>query len=353
MGFRFQKRISILPGVRLNLSKSGASMSVGPRGASVNIGKRGIFGNVGIPGTGLSYRERLDKPKRKQAEQAPSARPAPLQLPDKVIAKLISNKVELFDDRDRPLDPSLHSQAMKLMKEDVRKFLGDHEDEQNKPIEALRTLHHDVPSVVSDLASESDSKPSASNYRDHGDYMEALMTWRAEQANQGPSHEALENALLSKLGALSWPAETNIALSLNNGRLLLDVDLPELEDMPSNRWKALISQLSIQPRAMSQKDHAALYLDHVSSLLVRLIGHAMAVSTDIKTVAVSAYTQRTGAIGAMTDEYVATAEIQRSDWNQVNTANMQTIDAHNLLRHLGANMKTDSKGHLLVQQALS
>ena len=33
MGFRFQKRIKIMPGVRLNLSKSGASWSVGPRGA--------------------------------------------------------------------------------------------------------------------------------------------------------------------------------------------------------------------------------------------------------------------------------------------------------------------------------
>ncbi len=56
MGFRFQKRISILPGVRLNLSKSGASWSVGPRGASVNIGKRGVYGNVGIPGSGMTHR---------------------------------------------------------------------------------------------------------------------------------------------------------------------------------------------------------------------------------------------------------------------------------------------------------
>lgn len=59
MGFRFQKRISILPGVRINLSKSGASASVGPRGADVNIGKDGITTNAGIPGTGLSYRQKV------------------------------------------------------------------------------------------------------------------------------------------------------------------------------------------------------------------------------------------------------------------------------------------------------
>jgi hypothetical protein len=59
VGFRFQKRISILPGVRINLSKSGVSTSLGPRGADVNIGKDGVTANAGIPGTGLSYRQKI------------------------------------------------------------------------------------------------------------------------------------------------------------------------------------------------------------------------------------------------------------------------------------------------------
>ncbi|HXS07924.1 MAG TPA: DUF4236 domain-containing protein [Rhizomicrobium sp.] len=59
MGFRFQKRLSILPGVRINLSKGGVSTSVGPRGADVNIGRNGVTTNAGIPGTGLSYRSKL------------------------------------------------------------------------------------------------------------------------------------------------------------------------------------------------------------------------------------------------------------------------------------------------------
>jgi len=59
MGFRFSKRIKILPGVSINLSKSGVSASVGPRGAKINIGKRGVRANVGIPGTGMSYSTKL------------------------------------------------------------------------------------------------------------------------------------------------------------------------------------------------------------------------------------------------------------------------------------------------------
>lgn len=56
MGFRFQKRISILPGVRINLSKSGVSGSVGGHGATLNVGGKNETVTLGIPGTGLSYR---------------------------------------------------------------------------------------------------------------------------------------------------------------------------------------------------------------------------------------------------------------------------------------------------------
>jgi len=59
MGLRFQKRLSLLKGLTLNLSKTGASLTLGKKGASVNIGKNGVTGNAGIPGTGLSYREKL------------------------------------------------------------------------------------------------------------------------------------------------------------------------------------------------------------------------------------------------------------------------------------------------------
>ena len=59
MGLRFHRVFSILPGLRINLSKSGLSTSVGPRGADVNIGRHGVTTNAGIPGTGLSYRQKM------------------------------------------------------------------------------------------------------------------------------------------------------------------------------------------------------------------------------------------------------------------------------------------------------
>lgn len=56
MGFRFQKRIKIFPGITINISKSGVSTSLGVKGATVNLKGGKARTSLGIPGTGLAYR---------------------------------------------------------------------------------------------------------------------------------------------------------------------------------------------------------------------------------------------------------------------------------------------------------
>lgn len=56
MGLRMRKSIKIAKGVRLNLGKSGASLSFGTRGLRYTIHSSGRrTSSIGIPGTGLSY----------------------------------------------------------------------------------------------------------------------------------------------------------------------------------------------------------------------------------------------------------------------------------------------------------
>ncbi|MBA2537627.1 MAG: DUF4236 domain-containing protein [Actinobacteria bacterium] len=55
MGWRFQRRKSILPGVTLNLGKRGAGVSVGRRGARVSAGRTGLTATASLLGTGLAY----------------------------------------------------------------------------------------------------------------------------------------------------------------------------------------------------------------------------------------------------------------------------------------------------------
>jgi hypothetical protein len=55
MGWRFQRRRKLLPGVNLNLGKRGPGVSIGPRGAKLSASRRGLTATLTLLGTGLSY----------------------------------------------------------------------------------------------------------------------------------------------------------------------------------------------------------------------------------------------------------------------------------------------------------
>ncbi|HEY3876093.1 MAG TPA: DUF4236 domain-containing protein [Candidatus Kapabacteria bacterium] len=75
MSLRFRRRIKIIPGVHLNVSRSGISTSIGVRGASMTFGKRGTYTNVGVPGTGISWRNRVASPGNMQVAAGPTEAP--------------------------------------------------------------------------------------------------------------------------------------------------------------------------------------------------------------------------------------------------------------------------------------
>ena len=74
MGYvRLWRHKQIIPGVRLNISKSGPSVSFGPRGLHATFGSRGRRMTAGIPGTGVFYTSYS----RSHARQAARTRSSP------------------------------------------------------------------------------------------------------------------------------------------------------------------------------------------------------------------------------------------------------------------------------------
>ena len=60
MGFRFHRRMRVLPGLWINISKTGPlSLSAGVRGITANLGRKGTRLTGSVHGTGLSYRTKL------------------------------------------------------------------------------------------------------------------------------------------------------------------------------------------------------------------------------------------------------------------------------------------------------
>jgi len=77
MSWRFRRRMTVFPGVRINFSIRGISTTFGVPGANINIGPDGAFLNTGIPGTGFYNRTRIsggqENRERQPRNDAPGA----------------------------------------------------------------------------------------------------------------------------------------------------------------------------------------------------------------------------------------------------------------------------------------
>jgi len=59
MAWAFRRRIKVIPGFYINLSKSGLTASAGVRGASLTLRADGVYQNLGLPGTGIYSRQKV------------------------------------------------------------------------------------------------------------------------------------------------------------------------------------------------------------------------------------------------------------------------------------------------------
>jgi len=59
MSWSYRKRIKIIPGVHLNISRKGISTTIGVKGASINFSADGTYLNTGIPALGIYNRHKI------------------------------------------------------------------------------------------------------------------------------------------------------------------------------------------------------------------------------------------------------------------------------------------------------
>lgn len=132
---RFQKRIKIAPGIRINLGKKGGSLSLGARGASVNIGRRGVFQNIGIPGTGISFRNKISSGSSWSRGSSTSNSSEPKSIGVKV-SLLSDGTITISDENDLPLSASLEKKVKKEKKDEINALINEHMQLINKEYDA-------------------------------------------------------------------------------------------------------------------------------------------------------------------------------------------------------------------------
>lgn len=73
MGWRVRRSLRLGPGLRVNFSKRGASLSVGGHGLTQNFSSHGVRTTVGLPGTGISYSTTTGRGRRRGGGRRGSA----------------------------------------------------------------------------------------------------------------------------------------------------------------------------------------------------------------------------------------------------------------------------------------
>ena len=61
MPIRFHRQFTLFPGVKVNVSKTGISVTLGGKGFHLNLSKRGVMQTTNLPGKGLSHRSYIFK----------------------------------------------------------------------------------------------------------------------------------------------------------------------------------------------------------------------------------------------------------------------------------------------------
>ncbi len=365
MGLRFRKSIKLAPGIRINFSGSGVSWTLGPRGASIGIGKRGTYLNTGIPGTGLYTRKRIGNSRASNHRGVSSGRDIPITV------GVTDDGIIYFRDADgNHLPDHLINTAKKQQGNAIRNLIQNKCDEINAQIEAIGEIHFYTPNpnikpqyqpqvfpeppptkpipkkpgLLGVLFKAKRAKIENENREKECQFEKDLAVWREEKQRFGEAEcrrkdmiergiyndvEIMGNFLEENLQNITWPRETDVSTEIldNGNKVFIDVDLPEIEDMPNKTASVPQRGYKLSVKEMSTTQIQRLYMRHVHGVGFRIIGETFSTLPNTQQVILSAYSQRPNrSTGHVTDEYLYSVRVDRGLWSCINFDNLRDLD---------------------------
>lgn len=417
MAFRFRKSVKLLPGVRVNFGLKGASLSVGPRGASVSLGKNGAYSNFSIPGTGISFREKIGSSSSQQKRLEERYSKAQLKLEQEQVRREALSEVNVrLNDEGILSFQNKHGEllskkdiglAWKQNGEALTALLQEKADELNGDIELLSMIHTDIPNpdstpeyqyreflvpmptkpikpiVTKQPLKSSVQKPSFflmffKKYKNRYElelqqaeeqYQKVKRKWEEQQEADDKQYEndltayqtkladwekskeehdkteskqaelfdslietdktTMEHTLDNVLQSLEWPRETLVNYMISDAldELWIDVDLPEIEDLPNRIATISTSGNKLSIKEKTQKQLRLEYAEHIHGIALRLAGYAFASLPSVRKVIISGYSQRLNtASGNTEDEYLYSVKIDRDNFRGLNHNDLTKVD---------------------------
>lgn len=367
---RFRKSVKICKGVKVNFSKSGASLTLGGKGASVNVGKKGAYMNTGIPGTGLYSRQKIAGGSAKKSTTKNSSRSSsyinnnnylstqPEQHPNISVEILDeqylddSGYTEVYKQSCKVHPAAAYAKMVEGMKPkeyNIQSFPVPMPDE--KSVEAFLREQYKAEEAKSFKLVRSKAKEDAfvaanisaalAEHRNawieaKEDYLEIEKQKKAQADRQYKQRFLIQKEHLSKLhnndedtvyeaieawlSDIEFPFEFNTDYMLEGEKLLVDLDLPEIEDMPDSYYRKMADG-SYKLKDKAQKTIKEDYYKCVIGLAICFATNLFKCAIGVNKIVLSAYTQRRDSKGIINDDYILSFEFERDQ-----LANMQYGD---------------------------
>ncbi len=287
---RFRKQISICKGVKLNLSGSGVSCTVGGKGISLNLGKNGVFLNTSLPGTGLSDRRKLIDGKM-----------------NGLLGGLLKGKIGIGG------GPDAEDYQLQLAENGVVEILDANgkavSDEEAREIRKTEWYDQQSTALVAQFKEEIEAQTAA--------FVGLFQnTPSVSKAGEIEPAATVEEAIDAWLEALELPMSFSAEYEYDEatGSVMMDLDLPEIEDIPDDKIVELASG-AIRAKDKTQKEIKADYRTCVLGLAVFVAGNVFNASKGISNILVSGYTQRRSkSTGELEDCYIFSIAFDRNSF---------------------------------------
>lgn len=409
MVLRFRKSFKVAPGVRLNVSRSGSSLSLGGRGLTTNYSARGTRTTLSIPGSGLSFssssgrsayaeQRRFDRAEKQRLREEALSR-VRISVDDDGVVSWLDANGEQLNGRELTMAWDQHGDG-------IATLLDEAAENINGDVYLLDHIFHDAPHPTpSKLLSappfhrpepESPNHPStpkepvlilpeppgffAKLFGGQGRYErkvlraqvehsaaierreerraeqkrgfeQALRIWqdghrawseareaylsKIEQAERthrqtlASDEDYASQILEAAISDLEWPRETltSFELEIDKARIWLDVDLPEIEDLPQRVATLAASGRKLNVKTKSQKAMRLEYARHIHGIALRLASVVAATLPWSETIIVSGYSQRLDkATGHVNDDYLYSVQFTRDGLERLNYDDLASID---------------------------
>ena len=384
VSLRFQRRIQVFPGVRLNVGLRGVSTSLGVPGASLTVGKRGVHANLGAPGTGLSYRTRIDGAAGdrsascitgsgvaagRDAFRAASAGALCGETPFRLHLHE-DGTVDVFDDEGHRLSPWTVRAVREQQGGRIGAWLQQQCDAINAELAAISDIHLlcpdpgqapeysavefveppppepavRFPGLFERLFPPARSRIGARNAAVRATWERKMSRWREckarfereererrrwfERVRRGSVAE-MSDFFQHRVEALEWPRETLIGFRIENSGnvMFFDVDLPDVEDMPRREARVPGQGLRLSIRSLSDARNRRNYARHIHGVLFRIIGECFASFPRMRRVIGSGFSQRVrSATGTVAEEYLISVSVDRRHWSRIDFRALERVD---------------------------